>query len=115
MKFMKNQGVSGVYLLLFIYFYLALFFILLQFLLLYMTVVLMVIVVAMLKSNLERIPKQNVYMHIKKNPIPPCWAGPLARVHMKNFHLTWVGSRQNQVRSHLGGLAHFLYEHIMIL
>ena len=77
--------------------------------------VLMVFVVAMLKSNLERIPKQNVYMRIKKNPILPCWAGPLARGHMKNFHLTWMRSLQNQVRSHLGGLAHFLYEHIMIL
>ena len=77
--------------------------------------VLMVFVVAMLKSNLERIPKQNVYMRIKKNPILPCWAGPLARGHMKNFHLTWMRSLQNQVRSHLGGLAHFFYEHIMIL
>ena len=77
--------------------------------------VLMVFVVAMLKSNLERIPKQNVYMRIKKNPILPCWAGPLAKGHMKNFHLTWMGFLQNQVRSHLGGLAHFLYEHIMIL
>ena len=37
----------------------------------------------------------------------------LARVHMGNFHLTLVGSRQNQVRSHLGGLALFLYEHII--
>ena len=52
---------------------------------------------------------------IKENTIPPCWAGPLARVHMKNFHLTYVGSRQNQVRSHLGGLAYFWYKHIILL
>ena len=25
---------------------------------------------------------------IKENAIPPCWDGPLARVHMENFHLT---------------------------
>ena len=37
----------------------------------------------------------------------------LVRVHMRNFHLTLVGSRQNQVRSLLGGLAHFSYERII--
>ena len=50
---------------------------------------------------------------IKENAIPPCRAGSLACVHMESFHLTYVGSRQNQVRSHLGGLAHFSYEHII--
>ena len=34
---------------------------------------------------------------IKENSTPTCRAGPLARVHMVNFHLTLVGSRQNQV------------------
>ena len=43
---------------------------------------------------------------IKEHAIPPCRAGPLVRVHMENFRLTLVGFRQNQVRSHLGGLAH---------
>ena len=50
---------------------------------------------------------------IKENSIPPCWAGPLARVHMENFHLAWVGFPQNQVRSHLGGLARFSHERII--
>ena len=66
---------------------------------------LVVLVVAILKSNLERIPK------IRMRFILPCWAGPSANVHMTNFLLTYVGSRQNQVKSHLGGLAHFSYEH----
>ena len=48
---------------------------------------------------------------IKENSIPPCRAGPIVRVYMKNFHLALVGSRQNHVRSHLGCLAHFSYEH----
>ena len=48
---------------------------------------------------------------IKENSIPPWRAGPLARVHMENIHLTKVGSCQNQVRFQLGGLAHFSYEH----
>ena len=52
---------------------------------------------------------------IKENSMPLYQAGPLARVHMEYFHLTYVGSRQNQVRSHLGGLAHFSYEHIIFL
>ena len=33
----------------------------------------------------------------------------------KNFHLTLVASRQNQVRSHLGWLVHFSNEQIIIL
>ena len=24
---------------------------------------------------------------IKENSVPPCWAGPLSRVHIENFHL----------------------------
>ena len=43
---------------------------------------------------------------IKQNSIPPCRTGPPARVRMENFHLTQVGTRQNQVRSHLGVLVH---------
>ena len=50
-------------------------------------------------------------MRFKQKSIPPCQAGPPGNVHMTNFHLTWMGSPQNQVRSHLGGLAHFSYEH----
>ena len=57
----------------------------------------------------ERKPKL-----IKENSIPPCRAGPLAPVHMENFHLIKVGSRQNQVRSRLEGLAHFSYERVFI-
>ena len=34
---------------------------------------------------------------------------------MENFHLIYLGFRQNQMRSHLGGLAHFLYEQIIFL
>ena len=34
---------------------------------------------------------------------------------MENFHLIDAGSRQNQVRSHLGGLAQFSYEYIIFL
>ena len=47
---------------------------------------LVVLVVAILKSNLERIPK--IRMHFKEKSIPPCRAGPLAHADMKNFHLT---------------------------
>ena len=47
---------------------------------------------------------------IKETFIPPCRTGPPPRVHKENFHLALVGSLQNQVRSHLGGLAHFSYE-----
>ena len=47
-----------------------------------------VFVAAMLKSNLERIPKQDIHIRIKENSIPPCRVGSLARVHMENFHLT---------------------------
>ena len=50
-------------------------------------------------------------MRFKEKSIPPCRAGPPAHVHLTNFHLTLVGSRQNQVRSHLGRLAPFSYEH----
>ena len=70
---------------------------------------LVVLIVAILKSNLKRIPK--IRMRFKEKFIPPCWAGPSANVHIANFRLTYVGSRQNQVRSHLVGLAHFSYEH----
>ena len=52
---------------------------------------------------------------IKENSIPPCWAGPLVRAYIENFHLTLVGSWQNQVRSHLGGLVYLSYEHIIFL
>ena len=51
-------------------------------------------------TNSEGIPKQNIYMHIKENSIPPCRNGPPEFVQMENFHLTHVRSRQNQVRSH---------------
>ena len=47
---------------------------------------LVVLFVAILKSNLERIPK--IRMPFKEKYIPPCWAGPLAHLHMTNFHLT---------------------------
>ena len=50
---------------------------------------------------------------MKENSIPPCRAGRLMRVLMENFHLAWVRSRQNQVRSHLGGLARLSYERIV--
>ena len=42
-------------------------------------------------------------MRFKEKSIPPCRAGPPAPVHMTNFYLTQVGSRQNQLRSNLGG------------
>ena len=70
---------------------------------------LVVLVVAILKSNLERIPK--IRMCFKEKSISPCWDGLSANAHMTNFLLTYVGPRQNQVRSHLGRLAHFSYEH----
>ena len=35
-----------------------------------------------------RIPNRNIYMPITENSVPPCRAGPPARVHMKNIHLT---------------------------
>ena len=47
---------------------------------------LVVLVVAILKLNLERIPK--ICMRFKENSIPPCRAGPPAHVHMTNFYLT---------------------------
>ena len=47
---------------------------------------LVVLVVAILKSNLERIPK--IRMRFKEKSIPPCRAGPPAHVHMTNFYLT---------------------------
>ena len=52
---------------------------------------------------------------IKENYIPPWRAGPLARVYMEKCYLTLVGSRQNQVKCHLGGLTHFPNEQIMFL
>ena len=67
------------------------------------------LVVAILKSNLERIPK--IRRRFEEKSIPPYWAGRSANFHMTDFLLTYVGSRQNQVKSHLGGLAHFSYEH----
>ena len=42
------------------------------------------------------------------------FSGPFVRTP-KNFHLTLVASRQNQVRSHLGWLVRFSYEQIIIL
>ena len=47
---------------------------------------LVVLFVAILKSNLERIPK--IRMRFKEKSIPPCRAGPPSHVHMTNFHLT---------------------------
>ena len=47
---------------------------------------LVVLVVAILKSNLERIPK--IRMRFKEKSIPPCRFDPPAHVHMTNFHLT---------------------------
>ena len=52
---------------------------------------------------------------IKENTVTPYRTGPLALVYMENFHLTWMGSQQNQLESHLGGLAHFSYEHNVFL
>ena len=51
---------------------------------------------------------------VNKNSIPPYRADPLARILLESFHLTKVGSQQNQVASHLGGLAHFWFEHFYI-
>ena len=45
-----------------------------------------VLVVAIVKSNLERIPKTRI--RFKEKSIPPCRAGPPAHVDMTNFHLT---------------------------
>ena len=47
---------------------------------------LVVLVVAILKSNLERIPK--IRMRFKEKSIAPCRAGSPAHVHMTNFYLT---------------------------
>ena len=47
---------------------------------------LVVLVVAILKSNLERIPK--IRMRFKEKSIPPCRTGPHTHVHMTNFHPT---------------------------
>ena len=52
---------------------------------------------------------------IKENYIDPFRAAPLLRVHTENFNVTLVGSQENQVRSHLGGLAHFSCEYIIFL
>ena len=52
-------------------------------------------------------------MGIKENSIPHRRAGPLARVYMKNFPLTYVGSRLNQIRFQQDGLGHFSFEHTM--
>lgn len=69
-------------------------------LLLFLAVVMVVLVLAMLKSSLEKNSKAE---HVDTS-IPRCRAGPLACVHLENSHLNLVGSRQNQVLSHLGGL-----------
>ena len=45
---------------------------------------LVILVVAILKSNLERIPK--IRMRFKEKSIPPCRAGPPAHVHKTNFY-----------------------------
>ena len=37
--------------------------------------------------ELERIAKQNIYIHIKENSIVPCRVDPLVRVRMENLHL----------------------------
>ena len=47
---------------------------------------LVVLVVAILKSNLERIPKLRI--RFKEKSVPPCRADPPTHVHMTNFHLT---------------------------
>ena len=47
---------------------------------------LVVLFVAMLKSNLEKIPK--IRISFKGKSIPPGRAGPPAHAHMTNFHLT---------------------------
>ena len=47
---------------------------------------LVVPVAAILKLNLERIPK--IRMRFKEKSIPPCQAVPPAHVHLKNFYLT---------------------------
>ena len=82
-----------------------------------------VFVVAMLKWNLERIPKQNIYMRNKENSIPPCRAGQLACVHMEKISshvvVSWLTSHMNilcfyrsflkTMRVHLGQLAHLAW------
>ena len=55
-------------------------------LLFFLTVVMVVLVVAIFKSNLEVIPEH--ISLIKEKSIPLLWVGPLARVHMENFHHT---------------------------
>ena len=47
---------------------------------------LVVLAVAILKSNLERIPK--IRMRFKEKSIAPCRSGPPAHVHMTNIYLT---------------------------
>ena len=47
---------------------------------------LVVLFAAILKSNLERIPK--IRMRFKEKSIPPCRAGPPSHAHMTNFHPT---------------------------
>ena len=79
-----------------------------------LAVVMLVLTISMLKSNLKKIPLQNIYMNIKENSILPCQTSGFACVLMENFHLTQVESWQNQVRSHLGLLAHFSFEHMFL-
>ena len=74
-KYIKNQGVRGSV-------YKG------CLLLIFLAVVMVVFIVAMLKSNLERIPNQNIYMPITENSMPLCRSGQPKRVHMKNIHLT---------------------------
>ena len=56
---------------------------------LFLAVVMVVFVDAMIKSNSERVSKQDIYIPTKENSIPSCRTGPLARVHLENFHLTY--------------------------
>ena len=62
-------------------------------------------------KNIKR--KKKTSENNKTDPNLPGW--PSCACSYGNFHLTLVGSRQNQVRSHLGGLAHFSYEQIIFL
>ena len=63
----------------------------------FLAVIMVVFAVAMLKSNLQRIPKQNMYMSVKENVIPSCRAGPLALVHMENFHRMWNSGKIKEI------------------
>ena len=68
-----------------------------------------------MNSDVKPLRRTNVLILFKENSIPPCRAGPPARVHLTNFHPAGVGSQLNQVISPLGGLACFSYERIILL